>query len=306
MHRLLLERRWLRAVALAALFTAACLLLAHWQWDRRTARVAEIALVQANYRATPVPLDAVLPPGTTDLPVGRTWTPVTATGTYLPGASLVVRHRAHETDGYGFEVLVPLLLTDGRVLVVDRGWVPADVAASRDAPAALPAPPSGTTTVVVRVRPGEPVDGRQAPPGQVQAIDLGGTVAAGVAASGPQGAAAAPAIITGAYGELVSETPPPAEQPPLPAVSPSLDEGPHLGYTVQWLLFAVGAWVFLVVHLRRAAYEADVAAGRRERRAEVVAHDPDRVPSDEEVEDAQVEAMIAAARDASQRQVRGR
>lgn len=310
MHRLLLQRRWLRAIALCALFTAACLALAHWQWDRRAERVAAIDLVRSNYDRAPVPLSSVLPSGSDGstgpalLPAQLTWTPVAVRGTYLADATLLVRHRQHADDGFGYEVLVPLRLDDGRVLVVDRGWLPPDPATA-DAPSAVPAPPRGTVTAVVRLRPSEPVDGRSAPPGQVQAVDLSGTVAAGVRASAGDGAAAQ--LVTAAYGELEagSEQPAPSSSPPPPAApdEPSQDEGPHLGYTVQWLLFAVGAWVFLVVHLRRAAYEADVAAGRRERRAELVVRDPNRPPTDEEVEDAAVEAMLAHARAASERQL---
>lgn len=302
MHRLLLQRRWLRAIALALLFTLACLALARWQWDRRVERLAAIALVQANYDRAPVALTAVVPPGATALPAGSTWTPVAVSGTYLPGSTLLVRHRQHADSGYGYEVLVPLQLDDGRVLVVDRGWLPPDPATA-DAPSAVPAPPAGRVSAVVRLRPSEPVDGRSAPPGQVQAVDLPGTVAAGVRASAGDGTAAQ--LVTAAYGELEarSEQPAPSATPPAAPDEPSLDEGPHLGYTVQWLLFAVGAWVFLVVHMRRAAYEADVAAGRRERRAEVVVRDPNRPPTDEEVEDAAVEAMLAHARAASERQL---
>ncbi|MGQ7296017.1 SURF1 family cytochrome oxidase biogenesis protein [Quadrisphaera sp. KR29] len=301
MHRLLLQRRWLRAIALAVLFTLACLALAHWQWERRTERVAAIGLVRANYDRAPTALADALPVGATALPAQRTWTPVAVSGTYLPAATLLVRHRQHAQDGYGYEVLVPLRLDDGRVLVVDRGWLPPDPATA-DAPSAVPAPPAGRVSAVVRLRPAEPVDGRSAPLGQVQAVDLAGTVADGVRSAA--GAATAQALVTAAYGELErgSEAPAPSSSPAA-ADRPSQDEGPHLGYTVQWLLFAVAAWVFLVVHLRRAAYEADVAAGRREPRAELVVRDPDRPPTDEEVEDAAVEAMLAAARRDAERQI---
>lgn len=301
MHRLLLQRRWLRAIALALLFTLACLALAHWQWDRRTERVAAIQLVRANYDRSPVPLAAVLPAGAAALPTARTWTPVAVSGTYLTGSTLLVRHRPKADAGYGYEVLVPMRLDDGRVLVVDRGWLAPDPSTA-DAPSAVPDPPAGRVSAVVRLRPPEPVDGRSAPPGQVQAVDLSGTVSAAVAASAGAGTAAQ--LLTAAYGELESGSEQPAPATPLAAPDePSQDEGPHLGYTVQWLLFAVAAWVFLVVHLRRAAYEADVAAGRRERRAEVAVRDPNRPPTDEEVEDAQVEAMLAAARRESERQI---
>ncbi|PWJ50676.1 Cytochrome oxidase assembly protein ShyY1 [Quadrisphaera granulorum] len=304
MHRLLLQRRWLRAIALALLFSLACLALARWQWDRRVERVAAIDLVEANYHRSPVPLATALPDFTSPLPRDRTWTPVAVSGTYLAQATLLVRHRPHEGQGYGYEVLVPLRLDDGHLLVVDRGWLPPDPT-SLDGPSVVPAPPAGRVDVVVRLRPSEPVDGRDAPPGQVQAIDLAGSVASGIAAAiGATAATVSPEVITAAYGELEKdgETPAPTAAPRA-ADAPSLDEGPHLGYTVQWLLFAIGAWVFLVVHMRRAAYEADVAAGRRERRAEVVVYDPNRAPTDEEVEDAAVEAMLAAARRESERQL---
>jgi cytochrome oxidase assembly protein ShyY1 len=62
------------------------------------------------------------------------------------------------------------------------------------------------------------------------------------------------------YGLLVSESPAPQAAPQVHA-APVLDDGPHLSYAVQWVLFALvavgGWWTFL----RREAEEAAEAGG---------------------------------------------
>jgi cytochrome oxidase assembly protein ShyY1 len=160
---------------------------------------------------------------------------VTLTGEYLAGDQILVRNRPHGGTA-AFEVLVPFRLEDGRVLVVNRGWVPPGV--DQPEPDAIPAPPAGEATVVVRVRPGEPLpgSGRTAPDGQVPTIHLP-TIADAV---GPDAAD----LETGAYGVLVSEDPPAATMPQ-PLESPSEDPGPHLSYAIQWILFAIMGFIFI-------------------------------------------------------------
>jgi len=296
--RLLLQPRWLRAAALTAVVSVVCCLLGVWQWHRREGKLERIALITANYDRDPVPLADLLPDAGASLPAGREWTPVSARGTYAADETVLVRNRPRN-GSYGYLVLVPLRLEGGGTVLVDRGWIPNG--ATGEAPGAVPVPPAGPVAVRGRLRPGEPADERGAPAGQVQTIDLDGAVGEALRASGPAGAADAEALRTGAYVSAVAEDPAPAQQL-VEAPKPDLDEGPHLGYTLQWFVFAAGAWVFFGVQLRRTAREeaedavlaagglvpepgapappTSAVAGPRRRRA----------PSDEETEDALLDA----------------
>lgn len=222
--RFALERRWLGYLAVAVVFAIACVGLANWQLARRTEALTEINRVDVNWESTPRPLADVLPKLTTFADDDK-WLPVTMSGHYLVDDQLLVRGRP--LDGAaGFEVLVPFELADGTVFVVDRGWLPSGN--EQDAPDVVPAAPTGQVTVVVRLKAGEPtVLGRSAPAGQIATIHLP-DIAKRVGEP----------MYTGAYGLLASEDPAPATRPT--AVSkPVPDEGPHLSYAFQWLVFAL-------------------------------------------------------------------
>jgi cytochrome oxidase assembly protein ShyY1 len=230
-------RRWGGYLAVVIVFAVACGLLSWWQWSRRAEAVEEIQRVDTNYDATPVELAAVLPK-LDSWRIDDRWLPVTMTGTYLTEQQLLVRNRPYN-GASGYEVLVPFRLDNGRVFVVDRGWVP--TGSSIEAPDAVPAPPAGQVTVVARLKAGEPeLPGRTAPKGQLATIHLPSVAAL----TGEQ-------TYTGAYGLLASEDPAPADAPPSPALKPEADEGPHLSYALQWIAFGVLAFVALFWAFRR-------------------------------------------------------
>ncbi len=227
--------RWTAYVAIAVVFAIACGFLANWQFTRNTERGRQLALVESNYDAAPVPLADVVPSGGA-LAAEDEWRPVTLTGAYLAEQQLLARNRAHGGTA-AFEVLVPFRLDDGRVLLVNRGWVPPGT--DQPDPDGVPAPPPGEVTIVVRLRPGEPLpsSGRSAPEGQVPTINL-----ARVAEALPAEDAAA--LERSAFGVMVSEEPAPAVRPEA-LEDPSADPGPHLSYAIQWILFAVMGFVFI-------------------------------------------------------------
>ena len=253
--------RWTAYIGIAVVFAIACAFLSNWQFSRNAERAEQLALVDANYDAPPVSLDSVLPEGETLLPSDE-WTPVTLTGTYLAESTLLARNRAHGGTS-AFEVLVPFQLEDGRIIVIDRGWLPPGENA--DGPASIPSPPEGTVTVIARLRDGEamPRSGRSAPDGQVPTInldfieerltdDLGADVAR---------------LETSAYGLMDSEDPAAAETPTQLA-SPSADPGPYLSYAIQWILFAIMGFVFIwyVIRSERRHRREDADDARRARR----------------------------------------
>jgi len=223
--------------------------LGFWQLRRLDERRAFNAVVEASYDSTPVPFDQLVDRdwradtdglGAVD-DSGIAWRPVTVSGTYDESASLRVVNRS-QYGRAGDNLVVPLLLDDGRVVLVNRGFVPLGV----DDP-----PLPGTEVEVLgRLRPSEersavgardPSDGLLT---EVQRLDL--------VRLSRQFTDLAPV-----YLELVSSSPAEADGLPQPVVRPDLSEGSHLSYAVQWFIFAgavVVGWVLAVrLSIRRRA-----------------------------------------------------
>lgn len=229
--------RWSGYIAFAIVFAIACAYLANWQFTRNEERERQLGLIAANYDAEAVPLAELVTP-TQNFDPADQWHPVTVVGEYLSDETLLARNRPHGGTS-AFEVLVPLRTTDGSVFLVNRGWVPPGE--DQPEPDAVPAAPQGEVTVVVRLKPSEPLpsSGRSAPEGQVPTINVP-LIADTIGAD---------SMVTSAFGLLVSESPAPATAPALPA-SPSEDPGPHLSYAIQWILFAIMGFIFIWYMIR--------------------------------------------------------
>ncbi|TLP79577.1 SURF1 family protein [Nesterenkonia sphaerica] len=216
-------------LAVCVLFCVACYMLGQWQLDRRDAALEEINRVVANYDEDPVPYAQAR-----DLfaagDAGDEWTVVQLRGQYLEEDSLLARNRGHGGQ-VGYEQLVPFRdSTTGDVVIISRGWLPTS-SADGSVPASNPDPPGGDVEVTARLKPGEPDIDRGAPAGQLASIDL----------TEYQEQVSYP-LVQGAYALMAAETPEPAEAPHQLA-RPSLDEGPHLSYSMQWVAFGLLSFV---------------------------------------------------------------
>ncbi len=227
-------RRWLGYLGLVIVFAAACGLLSWWQFSRNAEAQERIREVSDNWDAAPQPIGDFLAAPDAAFDQRDTWSPVAETVHYDAAHQLLVRGRPNDVDGsVGFEILDPLVIDGGGILIVDRGWVP-EGEDQASVPDSVPPVPSGEVTVVARLKTGEPsIPGRTAPAGQVGTIDLS-LVAAQTGLDG---------VYTGAYGLLASESP--AGPTPTLMVKPQPDPGPFLSYAIQWILFAVMAAVAL-------------------------------------------------------------
>lgn len=235
--RRLLTPRWLGALAIALLYAVLAHQLGHWQYDRHEFKVERNALLDAHYRAAPVPVTDVL----TDRPVNRAaddWTKVRATGTYA-GPQLLVRNRPNNSV-FGYEVLAPLELADGRTVVVDRGWV-----ANSDRGAAVvpdvPDAPRDEVVVVGWLRPLETTQDKTLPEGQVASISL------------PDVEQAWDRQVLDGYVVLDTERPADGSTPARPdrLEEPDRSLGPHQAYAFQWWLTMPVGLLLIWLGLRR-------------------------------------------------------
>ena len=268
----LLSRRWAGYLALTIVFALVSSGLGVWQFARRAEALAEIAKIDANYDAAPVPVAEALPE-LDAFTESQKWLPVTASGTYLADDELLVRNRPLNINP-GFEVLTPLRLDDGSIFVVNRGWLP--TGQNQDAPDVVPEAPTGRVTVVARLKAGEPtLPGRTASGNEIATINLD-DIARRLDAP----------TYTGAYGLLVSEDPPAAERPTA-VVKPIRDEGPHLSYALQWFVFALLAFIGLGWAARQEYRTVNVNDPAERERAQTRARREAAKPrGDGEIEDA--------------------
>jgi cytochrome oxidase assembly protein ShyY1 len=232
----LATRRWLGALALAAAFAVLAFFLGQWQWHRYEDRRERADRITSHYDAVPAPLAGQA--GDEPMPRAREWTRVSAQGRYAAGAPLLVRNRPLEGT-YGYEVLSPLELDDGRVLLVDRGWV-GNAENARTRPD-LPPTPEGEVTVTGWLRPSERSLGRDLPAGQLASINL-------VEAEQQLGT-----DLLGAYLVLDREQTEGGAVPVRPArlERPDTGLGPHQAYAFQWWGSMAVGFVLVFFGVRR-------------------------------------------------------
>lgn len=221
--RFLLSRRWVLLLVFVLLWGYACLLLGRWQWHRLESRRADNAIIEANESASPRPVDQVLRRGV-DPPGSDQYAVVSATGTYEPSQTVVIRYQTRNGSP-GVDVVVPLMTSSGTALLVDRGWYQTANEGGTDA-SQVPAPPSGTVTVTGWVR-----------------QDAGGSSSVVVDASArsissSQIGTAIGMPVYGGFVQLLTESPAPAT-PLARAGRPGLGDGPHFFYALQWWFFGI-------------------------------------------------------------------
>jgi len=243
----------------AVVWAIACVFLGRWQWHRYEGKKLSQHQLTDNYNAKPVGITSILPSEDAALTPQDTWKQVALKGHYLPAKRLLVRNRPN--DGYyGYEVVIPFRQTDGRTVLVDRGWINNGRTAA--APSAVPATPPGTITVVGWLRPGEGVEDKQSVPGQVNSINL------------PRIATlTGQPLFTGGYVLMRSEKPAAAVThhglAPLAKPSPGEYAGVNLSYALQWWFGAVGGLVFYVIRLRREELASDETRPRKPKKVRI-------------------------------------
>lgn len=246
--------RWIALTALTLVLMVLMVNLSLWQVRRLDERKDANRAIRANAALAPAPVDEVLPPTATLADIGDAeWRTVSVTGTYDVAHQVLVNDRSY-TGFPGLHVVTPLVLADGRGLLINRGWVPAPTTLGAEPD--VPAPPTGTVTVLGRIRPTQtrgwlgPKDKATGTLARVARVD--------VARIGAQ----TPYPLLPAYAEVVAADDGSTLPRPLPL--PELDEGPHLSYAGQWLLFTILAGVGWVAMVRRQARLQRQAARRAE------------------------------------------
>lgn len=216
--------------------------LGFWQLRRLDEKQARNALIHERQDSAPVSLDDALADG----PDAARYRRVVVTGRWDPAATVLVRSRSL-AEKPGYHVVTPLVDGDEGVLV-NRGFAPLLV--------------DGEERVLEEVRPLDPGIV------EIEGIVLASEERRGI---GPRDPAGETLTIVSRIDVdrlqeqvdhdlapvYVQQTSPRPDGADLPIVlpAPDSDEGPHLGYAVQWFIFATVGAVGWPLLLRKTARE---------------------------------------------------
>lgn len=251
MYRFLLSRQWVILTLIALLLIPTMTRLGIWQMHRYEERSARNQLVDNALGAKAVPVEKLTSPGHA-VTTKQRYRTVTAEGRFDTDREVVVRRRVNADEEVGFHVLTPFVLTDGKVLLVNRGWIPAD-GPSQTAFPKIPAPPGGRITVTGRLMPDETTEAsgiknlKGLPDRQVMLINS------------EQEAQRLDSRVLGGY--VVQTTPEPKGDAPELIGKPGDENAPlNYAYAIQWWLFAAGVPIGWVILVRREVRERANAA----------------------------------------------
>ena len=230
MYKFLVRPKWIATHLLVIALIVLMVNLGQWQLNRHNERKDFNATLVQRFDAPIQPLETLLQSAK---PEDIEWMPTAITGTYLQGEDISMVN-VSQNGVAGYNAVTPMLLEDGMVVLVNRGFMPL---ASEFPPA-----PSGEVSLLGRVRASserrtgavsDPATGELT---EIQRIDI------------DRLQQQIDGELVPLYVQLLKSTP--AEAPALSTiVDPDFNNGPHLSYTVQWLFFslcAVGGWFALV------------------------------------------------------------
>jgi cytochrome oxidase assembly protein ShyY1 len=221
----------------AILLIAGCLWASQWQFHRGEDRKARNNTIEEHIKIPEVELTTL----TSNVKLHE-WRSVTATGRFDADEQILLRNRYFEGK-YGYAVLTRFTTEGGDSIWVDRGWVAAGASATI-APETPPVP-TGLVSIIARLR----LDS-SLPSGSFFALPInrdGELISKLNAQSGSSSEDYYLDLVSGSVPDLT---------PTAPAQIPSLSDGPHLAYAVQWILFAG-----LVVYGRYLIRKMDLTSG---------------------------------------------
>ena len=258
----LLRPKWIAFHLLVVLGVAFMIWAAFWQLDRLDERTAFNAVVEARIDLPAVPLDELLATATD--PADLEWRQVTVTGAFRP-QQIVWFNRSQ--DGLVGDNILAALDPDpsaeqtSPVIIVNRGFVMLGTDGD--------AVPTGDIDILGRIRVpmerqrGELTDADDGPVLEVRRIDLEQLDAQIDGDVGPF------------YIDLIGSIPNVTGGDPAPVPAPTLDDGPHFSYAVQWFIFATAVLVGWVLAVRRSV------RSRRRDTLRASAAEPTRPDSDQ-------------------------
>lgn len=240
MYRFVFRPKWIAGHLLAAVAIISFIGAGLWQLRRLDERRADNAEITAVADLPTLRLGSGTDDG--DLVAWRT---IEATGTWLDDDGVLVRNRSFEGQP-GFHVVTPLLLDDGRALLVNRGWLPV-TEVDDDQPQSLETP-SGSVTVLGRLRESQQARGLAARDPADGVLEVVSRVDV------ERLAAQIETELVPLYAERIDAG---DNGLPRPVPEPDLGEGPHLSYAVQWFLFTAVVAVGYPLVLRWTAHRRD-------------------------------------------------
>ena len=213
------EKRAILKSLIAILLVAGCLWASQWQYHRGQDRSARNTTIETRIDIPAVDLVTVK-----SSVKENEWRAVNTSGTFDADQQILLRNRYFEGK-YGYAVLTRFTTSSGDSIWVDRGWVAAGASATV-APVTTPVPP-GIVSINARLR----LDS-SLPSGSFFALPINRSDDLVSKLNAQSGLDSENYYLDLISGSLPSLT------PSAPSGIPSLSDGPHLAYAVQWILFA--------------------------------------------------------------------
>jgi cytochrome oxidase assembly protein ShyY1 len=217
----LLKPRWLAGHALVIVMASLFVLAGFWQLHRNTEKHDKVQAAKAAF-AAPAPL-------LTGNPDPASGARAQAAGTFLAGKDVILRDQSRDKN-LGEEVLTPMQLPDGTIVLVDRGWLPGGITST--APTITPAPAGNAIAhgLILESRQLKPQD-------SVKTVD--GTLSVPRVDTQEIARRLGLERVRNVWLEAQSLDPAPGRDAPQLPTPPPPDQVNHMQYAIQWFAFAL-------------------------------------------------------------------